>query len=94
MGDEDRASTRRNNAEVARVGPGADLGSLAPLDGALRSAKSIATDRVAALLGARVFATLHHQVPEVIFELLADLTQHLRCSRDALGQATRMAASA
>jgi hypothetical protein len=53
-GDEDRAPIRQNDAEVATVGPVADLGALAPLDGEPRSATSLATDRVRALLGVRI----------------------------------------
>jgi CRP-like cAMP-binding protein len=92
-GDEDRAPIRQNDAEVATVRLGADLGALAPLDGEPRSATPLATDRVTALLGVRRFATLLREFPEVTFELLTGLARDLRCTRDALDEATRTAAS-
>jgi CRP-like cAMP-binding protein len=92
---EGRASIRRNDTEVATVGPGAYFGELALLDGEPRSATVVATNPVTvAVLGVRMFRTLLREFPEMAFELLAGLAGDLRRTRDALDQATRTAASA
>ncbi|MEX0948614.1 MAG: cyclic nucleotide-binding domain-containing protein [Acidimicrobiia bacterium] len=86
---EGSASVRRNDSEVAAVGPGAWFGELALLDGEPRSATVVATEpTTVAVLGVRLFRTLLREFPEMTSQVLAGLAFDLRRARDALDEAT------
>jgi CRP-like cAMP-binding protein len=79
------ASVTIDGVIVARLGPGESVGEMALIDRGVRTATVLAETEITAVVASRSeFEQILHEVPAVMFWLLATVVRRLRAANDLL----------